>query len=60
MIQQYKKYSLISGSFLQSYQHHFALRLLGFFTDDIFERMKEYLFDCGIDVMGSFVCGIIL
>ena len=27
-----------------------------FFMDDIFARMKEFLFDCGIDVMGAFIC----
>ena len=27
-----------------------------FFMDGVFDRMKEYLFDCGMDVMGTFVC----
>ena len=24
------------------------------YEDEIFARMKEYLFDCGVDVMGAF------
>ena len=26
------------------------------YEDEIFARMKEYLFDCGVDVMGAFTC----
>ena len=27
-----------------------------FFIDEVFARMKDYLFDCGMDVMGAFTC----
>lgn len=57
MIQQYKKYSLISGLIYTVLAALFCFAFTWIiFTDDIFVRMKEYLFDCGIDVMGSFVC----
>ena len=52
MVQQYKKYSLISGLIYTVLAALFCFAFTWIiFTDDIFVRMKEYLFDCGIDVM---------
>lgn len=57
MIQRYKKYSLISGLIFTVMAALFSFTYTWIiFTDDSFVRMKEYLFDCGIDVMGAFVC----
>lgn len=57
MVEKYKKYSLISGLIFTVLSAIFSFVFTWIiFTDDIFIRMKEYLFDCGIDVMGTFVC----
>lgn len=57
MIQTYKKYSLTVGLIFTVLAAVFSFVFTWIiFTDDIFLRMKEYLFDCGIDVMGTFVC----
>lgn len=57
MVERYRKYSLISGLIFTVLAALFSFAYTWVvFTDDIFVRMKEYLFDCGIDVMGTFVC----
>lgn len=57
MIQKYKRYSLISGLVFTILAALFSFTFTWIiFTDDTFIRMEEYLFDCGIDVMGAFVC----
>lgn len=53
----YKKYSLTVGLIFTVASALASMALTWvFFEDEVFSRMKEYLFDCGIDVLGTFVC----
>ena len=58
MVRKYKKYSLLIGLIftIASALVCVGLSWLFFLDEEIYARMVDSLFDCGIDAMGAFTC----
>ena len=58
MIQKFRKHSVVLGLIFTIAAALFcvAMSWVVSYDAEAFERMKSYLFDCGIDILGALVC----